>query len=165
MRSSVNIKHHWNKIWKGYSVGQWSQDSILSIIETKFWKVLVMGNESSFDIRIHEIINLHWDCAMHWGQVEVKFDRGQVWWKSSCRGSDSFGYKHWMIVGHFTLQILWHWYLTKKYRWFSFYIFPHFLSDSQTSKTSWYKNTTFKTLELIFYSMLQPTQCHIWHNV
>ena len=38
---------------------------------------------SSFNLRIHEIIYLHWDSAMQWSQVEVKFDRGQVWPKSS----------------------------------------------------------------------------------
>ena len=38
MKSSFNIKRQWNKILKGSSDGQWSQVSILSIIERKFLK-------------------------------------------------------------------------------------------------------------------------------
>ena len=49
MKSSFNIKHHWNKILKGSSDGQWSQVSILNVIETKFWSILAMGNKGVFN--------------------------------------------------------------------------------------------------------------------
>ena len=58
MKSSFNIKHHWNKILKGSSDGQWSQVSILSVIEIKFWKVLVLVNEVKIQFKESMKLNI-----------------------------------------------------------------------------------------------------------
>ena len=46
--SIFNINNDCETILSDASIGQWDQISILRIIETKLWNVLVIGNEVKF---------------------------------------------------------------------------------------------------------------------
>ena len=94
MKSSFNIQHHWNKILKGSSDGQWSQVSILEYIKLWICTEIAQCTEVKFDrgqVWLKSSLTaVKFDRSQVWPKsslTAVKFDRGQVWSRSSCRAS------------------------------------------------------------------------------